>query len=171
MRSQLSLPIGPSHVTNVYALQYYASISVPNFGRVKPPPEVVACFNAAGSRVKTRKHSSAFASQHAPLAEPVVSGNACNELDLQIRMGRGSRLKNPAAELRGILLSLRKGRLNSRSLTPEQAPRNALAMGFKWKPGKRQFRQRQLLAEAGAFPDRCVSPCSVNASTLPQCTS
>jgi hypothetical protein len=68
------------------------------------PPSVVACFNAAGSRVnrrpgtaggdcvsrpekgakldakrKTRKHSSAFASQHAPLAESVVSGNACND--------------------------------------------------------------------------------------------
>jgi 2-C-methyl-D-erythritol 2,4-cyclodiphosphate synthase len=44
-----------------------------------PPPEVVACFSAAGSRVKTRKHFSAFTSQHAPLAEPVVSGNACNQ--------------------------------------------------------------------------------------------
>jgi hypothetical protein len=40
---------------------------------------VLACFNAAGSRVKTRKHSSAFTNQHAPLAEPVVSGNACTE--------------------------------------------------------------------------------------------
>ena len=47
------------------------------------------------------------------------------------RDGSRHELKDPAAELRGILHSLRKGILNSRSLTPEQAPRNALAMGFK----------------------------------------
>jgi hypothetical protein len=34
---------------------------------------VVACLSAAGSRLK-RKHSSAFKNQHAPFAEPVVSG-------------------------------------------------------------------------------------------------
>jgi hypothetical protein len=39
-------------------------------------------------------------------------------------------IEGPAAELRGILLSLRKGILDCRSLTREQAPKNALAKGF-----------------------------------------
>jgi hypothetical protein len=37
-----------------------------------PPPEVVAWFCGRMPR-KTRKHVSAFTSQYAPLAEPVVS--------------------------------------------------------------------------------------------------
>jgi hypothetical protein len=36
-----------------------------------PPPEVVACFNAAGSRVKTRRHDSAGANHPDPLPEVV----------------------------------------------------------------------------------------------------
>jgi len=36
------------------------------------PPEVVACFNAAGSRVKIRRHVSAVTNRPDPLPEVVV---------------------------------------------------------------------------------------------------
>ena len=127
MRSQLSLPLRPLSCTECLCTTLISLNFCAKFWESQaPPPEVAACSSAAGSTpVLLRGNTLHWRRQWFP--EMRVMSLACD------RDGAEIEIEEPAAELLGprlqldvrpseqpaILLSLRKGRLNSRLLTPE----------------------------------------------------